>query len=334
MESYKIGSERIGFGQPTYIIAEIGFNHEGDIHLAIKMIEAAAEAGANAVKFQSYQAANLVLKTMEHYDLIKAGEMNTEDHGRLMKAAHQNGVAFLSTPYSVESMEMLDKMGVPAFKVASMDLTNLPFLRSIAQKDKPMIISTGLAILKEVADAVDIVNKAGNNQIVLLHCISKYPAVAEDANLRTIPMMCDAFDLPVGFSDHMLGNAVSLAAVSLGACAVEKHFTIDKNLPGPDHKISADKEELTQLVNSIREVEKSLGKPCLNEERPDRQWAKAFRRGVFAAVDIPAGTVITAEMLKSVRPETGVSPVFFDWIVGRTARVSISKETPITVEKI
>ena len=330
MGQISIGDRAVGEGHPTYVIAEIGFNHEGDMDLAVRMIEAAAEAGVDAVKFQTYRAADLVLESTEHFQTIRHGELSPDDHRRLVQAARASGVAFLSTPYGFESVDVLERVGVPAYKVASMDLTNLPLLRYIAATGKPMLVSTGMATIGEIAEAVETIQSAGNDQIVLLHCISEYPAAPEDAHLRSISLLQDAFGLPVGYSDHVLGNAVALAAVTLGACVVEKHFTTDKALPGPDHRISADPEEMAQLVRDIRAIERSLGDGRALLGRPDRGNAPLFRRGLFASMDIPAGTVITEEMVKCVRPQRGLPPRYLDWVIGRTARADIKKEQPLT----
>ena len=334
MMQINIGGRTVGEGQPAYIVAEIGFNHEGDMDLAVRMIEAAAQAGVDAVKFQTYRAADLVLESVVHYNVIKHGELSLEDHRLLAQAARDNGVAFFSTPYGMESVDLLEQVGVPAYKVASMDLTNLPLLRHIAATGKPMIVSTGMATIGEISEAVETIRAAGNDQIILLHCISKYPTPPRDANLRIIPLLRETFGVPVGYSDHVLGNTIALAAVALGACVIEKHFTVDKTLPGPDHSISADPQEMAQLVQDVRTIEEGLGSREAIFRRPDREEAVRFRRGLFARVDIPAGTVITEEMVKCVRPERGLQPKYREWVIGRTAQVTIHKEEPLTWERL
>lgn len=330
MTDIRISKRVIGDGQPVYVVAEIGFNHEGDLNLAITMIEAAALAGVDAVKFQTYRASDLVLENSEHFHVIKHGELSLADHITLAKIAAQRGIAFFSTPYGMEAVDILEEVGVPAYKVASMDLTNLPLLRRIAATGKPVILSTGMASLEEITEAVDTIRGARNDQIVLLHCVSKYPPVPEEAHLRAIPALREAFGLPVGYSDHVLGNATALAAVALGACLIEKHFTTDKMLPGPDHKISADSREMAELVRDIRVIEQSLGGDASFFSRTDRAGARRFRRGLYARVDIPAGAVITEEMIKCVRPEAELFPKHWDWVVGRIARTEIKKDQPIT----
>lgn len=332
MKQVIISEQTIGSQCPVYVIAEIGFNHEGDMDLAVRMIEAAATAGVDAVKFQTYRASSLVLESAEHFNVIRHGELSPADHRRLAQAARDNGVTFLSTPYSFESVDVLEQVNVPAYKVASMDLTHLPLLRYIAAAGKPMILSTGMATLREIAEAVETIQKAGNDQIILLHCISRYPTPPEAAHLRTIMLLKDTFGLPVGYSDHVLGNAAALAAVALGACLIEKHFTTDRSLPGPDHRISADPQEMAQLVRDIRIIERSLGERDALFDRPDREEARRFRRGLFARVDIPAGAVITEEMVKCVRPEEGLPPKYWHWVIGRKAKATIRKEQPLTWE--
>jgi N-acetylneuraminate synthase/N,N'-diacetyllegionaminate synthase len=334
MTQINIHGKMIGHGHPTYTVAEIGFNHEGDMNLAVKMIEAAAKAGADAVKFQTYRASNLVLESVEHFNIIKHGELSLEDHQQLIEAARENHVTFFSTAYGKESVDILEEVDVPAYKVASMDLTNLPLLRYIAATGKPMIVSTGMATLGEIAEAVETIQKDGNDQIILLHCLSKYPAPPEEVNLKTISLLQETFDLPAGYSDHVLGNTAALAAVALGACMIEKHFTTDKTLPGPDHKMSADPQEFGQLVRDIRSIESSMGGRYDVLNRPDRGEARVIRRSIFAKVDIPAGAIITEDMIKCVRPEGGLLPKYWDCVVGRKAKMDIVKETPITWEGI
>lgn len=334
MNNIQIRNRKIGCGYKTFIVAEIGFNHNGEMDLAIEMIKAAAKAGVDAVKFQTFVASDLVFESSEHFDLIKCGELSLDDHIKLVEVANDNNVEFLSTPFSMESVDVLEKISVPAYKVASMDLTNLPLLKYIAAIGKPMFVSTGMATLREIAEAVETIKNVGNDHIVLLHCISKYPAVPEEACLRTIPLIKDSFGLPVGYSDHVQGNATSIAAVVLGACVVEKHFTTDKDLPGPDHKISSDPCEMVKLVQDIRTVGKCMGEALITLRRPDRKEASLFRRGLYSKMDISAGTTITPEMIKSVRPEKGLTPGHLEFVIGRIAKANIPKESPITFDVI
>ena len=316
------------------IVAEIGFNHNGDVSLACEMIKAAASAGADAVKFQTFLASDLALKSSEHYNIIKNGELSLTEHERLIKTAHENGIIFLSTPFSRAGVDMLESLNISAYKVASMDITNSPLLRHISSTGKPMIVSTGMATISEIAEALDVIKQTGRNKVILLHCVSKYPTAPDEANLKSIPFLKSVFSVPVGYSDHVLGNTVAMSAIAVGASLIEKHFTTDKSLPGPDHKISSDPKELRTLIREIENVKKSLGSVSFCQDRVDRKEAILFRRSLYAKVNIPTGTVITAEMIKCVRPEKGLKPEFVEYIIGRTARVDISEEDPITFELI
>ena len=314
----------------TYVIAEIGFNHGGSFDLALAMLQSAAACGVNAVKFQTFRANCLVLDSAEHFNLIKDAELSEEEHRQLAAAAAGLGVDFLSAPFDCGSVELLDRVGVNAFKIASMDVTNLPLLRQIAGKGKPVLLSTGMASLAEIAGAVETLEQNGAGRITLLHCISHYPTAPEDAALRTIPYLRETFRLSTGWSDHTLGNAVSLAAVTLGACVVEKHFTSDRALPGPDHALSADPAEMTALVRDIRVVESAIADSDVLLQRKDRAMAPLFRRGVYAARDIEAGEALSDQMLICVRPEAHFSPAQLPSLMGRTARCRIAKNQAIT----
>ena len=314
----------------TCVIAEIGFNHGGSLELAREMLRAAAACGVNAVKFQTFRAAGLVLDSAEHFNVIKDAELTEEEHRILAREAAGLGVCFLSTPFDAGSVELLDRVGVSAFKVASMDVTNLPLLRQIAAKGKPVLLSTGMASLVEIAQALETLTGGGSREVTLLHCISHYPAQPEDTALRTIGYLADAFRLPVGWSDHTLGNAVAIAAVTLGARVVEKHFTSDRGLSGPDHAMSADPAEMSALVRDIRAVERALCAPPQLLERSDRAMAPLFRRGVYAARDLEAGEILTEAMLICVRPEAGYSPADLPILLGRALRGGVSRNQPIT----
>ncbi len=329
-----VNGRPIGPDHPTYVIAEIGFNHEGKEELGAEMIRAAARSGADAVKFQTFKADELTLRNFEHFDLIRRGELSGEAHQRLAAVAAEEGVCFLSTPFSAWAVEVLEKTGAPAYKIASMDVTNIPLRRLVAETRKPVILSTGMATIDEIAEAVEALKAAGNGQLVLLHCVSRYPAEAENVNLRTMEQIAETFGLPVGYSDHAMGNEVALAAVALGARVIEKHFTTDKGLPGPDHKLSADAGELEELVKGIRRVEQALGRRAADAGRPDRDSAAQARRSLFAARDIPAGTIIGPEDVKCVRPERGLSPRDIETVLGRPAKTDIGEEEPITSENV
>ena len=334
MTHLTINGRSIGPGHPAYVIAEIGFNHEGKVELGLEMIEAAATASVDAVKFQTFKANRLTLESWEHFDLIKHGELDLAAHQLLAQRAKSLNLDFLSTPFCGDSLRLLEEVGVPAYKIASMDITNVPLLRDVAGTGKPVILSTGMATLHEIGDAVEVLQQAGCTDLALLHCISIYPPSPEDANLRTMEQISDAFGLPTGYSDHVVGNVASLASVTLGACIVEKHFTTDKNLPGPDHAMSTDTGEMKELAESIRLVEVALGRRCADMTRPDRENAKVNRRGLYAASDLPAGTVLDKDNIICVRPENSLEPRAYDDVMGRTVKSDLKAEDSISLENI
>lgn len=324
----------IGPGQPCFIVAEAGVNHNGDIATARQLVGVAAQAGADAVKFQTFDADRLVTVNAPkaayqlqatgaeetQRDMLRRLELSVSAHRELMTCCGEKGILFLSTPFDEESADLLESLGVEAFKIPSGEITNLSFLAHVARKGRPMIISTGMATLEEVRAAVETVRGA---EIVLLHCVSSYPAEPADANLRAMETLRREFDVPVGFSDHTSGIEVSLASVVLGACMVEKHFTMDRSLPGPDHRASLEPAELTTLVQGIRNVESALGHGRKEPAASEANTAAVARKSLVAARDIEAGTRLTAELLDCKRPGTGLSPALRDSVVGHTARVDI-----------
>ncbi len=225
----------------------------------------------------------------------------------LFTYAQKKGIIFLSSPFDKGSVDLLDRLGVPAFKIGSGEITNFPLLKYIAAKKKPIILSTGMSTLDEVGEALEVIREEGVKEIILLHCVSCYPAKIEDTNLKAMETLRQAFKLPVGLSDHSLGITIPIAAVALGACVIEKHFTLDKNLPGPDHKASLEPEELKAMVKAIRDVEKALGDGIKQPTPEEEEIKKVARRSIVARVDIPAGTIITEDMLAIKRPGTGMS---------------------------
>jgi len=329
----KIGNRLIGSDEPCFIIAEVGVNHNGDVNLAKKLIDVAKEAGADAVKFQTFKAEEVVTKAAEkaeyqlqttdetesQWEMLQRLELSPEEHRELQRYCLERGVLFMSTPFDKASVDLLDELEVPVFKVGSGEITDLPFLEYIARKGKPVLLSTGMSCLSEVNDAVRAIRKAGCDQLVLLHCVSSYPAEPADANLRAMQSMAVAFQVPVGYSDHTPGIEVAVAAVALGACVLEKHFTLDKNLPGPDHKASLESHELRALVSAIRTIELALGNGTKRSANSEAHNRLVVRRSLAAAFDIPQGTVLTPDMLKSLRPASGVSPALIERVVGRRA---------------
>ena len=344
----KIDGRFIGEGMPCFVIAEAGVNHNGDLSLAKKLIDAAKEAEADAVKFQSFKAEELVSKCARkaryqqritgdeesQLEMIRKFELGEKDFGALSAYARKKGIVFLSSPFDGTSVDMLDRLGVPAFKIASGEITNLPLLKYIAGKRKPIILSTGMSTLGEIEDAVGVIRKEGTEEIVLLHCVSRYPAKVEDMNLRVMETLRCAFDLPVGLSDHTLGTTIPIAAVALGACLIEKHFSLDKSLPGPDHQASLEPEELEEMVNSIRDVERAMGDGNKIPTKEEKQIQKVARRSLVARVSIPKGTVISEAMLAIKRPGTGVEPKYMNRVVGAVARCRIEQDEPLTMNKL
>lgn len=343
----KIGDKLVGDGEPVFIVAEAGSNHNNKLDQAKQLIDVAASAGADAVKFQTFSAYKIVAKAspkagyMERvsekesvYEIFKRLELPREWHGKLAKYASKNNIIFLSSPFDKEAVDLLDEIGVPAFKVASGELTNLPLIKYMAEKGKPMIVSTGAATLKEVSEAVSTIKAAGNKQIVLLHCVMNYPAAEEDANLLAMNTLRRKFKLPVGYSDHTLGMTAPLAAAALGANMIEKHFTLNRKLLGPDHFYSLEPDELKAMVEGIRGVEKLLGVPTKKPAKSEREIRKLARRSIFAKVDIPSGAIIEKEMLAILRPEIGLEPKHIGTIVGKRAKRDIKQYEPITWNKI
>jgi N-acetylneuraminate synthase len=332
------------FGNRTFIIAEAGVNHNGDINLAKKLIGAAKDAGADAVKFQTFKAEKVVIKNAEkaeyqkettgigesQYDMIKKLELTEYDFKELAEYAKKKGILFLSSPFDKGSVDLLDGLDVPAFKIASGEITNFTLLKYIAKKEKPIILSTGMSTLGEVEDALNVIRSEGVEKVILLHCVSNYPARIEDVNLGAMETLKQAFKIPVGFSDHTLGITASIAAVALGACVIEKHFTLDRNLPGPDHKASLEPDELKEMIKGIRNVEKALGDGIKRPTKDEVAIKRVARRSIVARVDIHRGTIITEDMLDVKRPGMGIEPKYIERIIGKRAKINIKKDELIT----
>jgi N-acetylneuraminate synthase/N,N'-diacetyllegionaminate synthase len=333
-----LAGRAVGEGAPCLVVAEAGVNHNGDVELAERLVDAAAAACADAVKFQSFRAEAVASagapkaayqraatgEEESQQEMLRALELSAETHRRLQRRAQEHGLLFLSTPFDAASADLLEELGVPAFKVASPDLTNLPFLEYLAAKGRPLIVSTGMAELSEVEAALAALARVGATDVVLLQCVSSYPAPAAEQNLRTIPALAARFGVPVGFSDHTTGGAAALAAVALGACLLEKHFTLDRTLPGPDHAASLEPAELAGLVRDVREVEAALGDGVKRPTPAERENRELVRRSLAAAVDLPAGTLLERSMLTALRPGTGIAPSRIDEVVGRRLRRSVA----------
>ena len=336
MNDIKIANRILG--SKSFIIAEAGVNHNGSVELAKKLVDAAKEAGADAVKFQTFKTKNLVTKNARkaeyqiknsgeesQYEMIKKLELSPDEFWEIAKYAEDKGIIFLSSPFDAESVDLLDEIDIPAFKIASGEITNFPLLKCIAKKQKPVILSTGMSTIGDVEEAINLIEKY-NDDIILMHCLTNYPAKKEDANLNVIKTLEYAFKRPVGFSDHTSGIEMSVAAVALGSCVIEKHFTIDKNLPGPDHKASLEPHELSEMVKAIRNIEKGLGNGIKKPTNDEIKIRKLVRKSIVAKEDIPKGSIIGKEMLDIKRPGTGIEPKYLDELVGKELIEDVKKD--------
>jgi N,N'-diacetyllegionaminate synthase len=344
-----LGGVATGDGRRPYVIAEIGSNHNGDMRLCKQLIDAAAEAGADAVKFQSWTESSLIAREeyernldyddkKKHFgtlrEMVRAYQLTAEQHVLAKAWCEEAGIAFCSSAFSPGEVELLDELDVPFIKVASMDITYLPLLRAVAKTGRPVLLATGMATLGEIERAAEVVRAAGNEQLVLLHCVSIYPPEDDTIRLRNIPMLREVFDCPVGFSDHTFGTSVPLAAVALGACIIEKHFTIDKDMEGWDHAISADPAELKTIVEDGRRVWAALGGPRRIVTQAEIEKRDRFRRSLVLLRDLPGGHVLAEEDLTAKRPGTGISPADLDYVVGRSLAAAMREDDVLRWEDL
>lgn len=317
----------------VFVIAEAGVNHNGDIKTAKKLVDAAAEAGADAVKFQTFKAENLVCRTAKkaayqlettgssetQYDMLKKLELTEQMHRELIEYCNKRKIMFLSTPFDVESIKFLSGLGMQIFKIPSGEITNLPYLREIAKQQKKVILSTGMSSMEEVKTAVDVLKKNGAGEIILLHCNTQYPTPVQDVNLLAMIKMREETGLPVGYSDHTKGTEIPIAATALGAEVIEKHFTLDKNMKGPDHKASLEPDELKVMISSIRNIELALGNGIKQASESEKSNVEIVRKSIVAAVSIKKGEKYTEKNLTTKRPGNGINPMRWDEIIGMTA---------------
>lgn len=329
----------------TYIIAEAGVNHNNDINLAKRMIEAANKAGADAVKFQTFCTESLVSKSAKkadyqisttnssesQFDMIKKLELSYESHIEIKLHCEKVGITFLSTPFDIESIMFLQQLGIAIWKIPSGEITNLPYLIEIAKTKKKVIMSTGMCNMDEIAQAIDILRLYGCHDITLLHCNTEYPTPFEDVNLRAMVSMKSAFNVKIGYSDHTLGIEVPIAAVAMGAEVIEKHFTLDRNLAGPDHKASLLPEELQQMVKSIRNVETSIGSELKIPSQSESKNIYIARKSIVAKEDIKEGEIYTNQNITTKRPGNGISPMKWFEILGTPAKRDFVKDEMIEV---
>jgi len=341
-----IGQRKVGVGEPCFVIAEAGVNHNGSLQLARELVDVAVKAHADAVKFQTFKPekvcspeapkATYQVQTTggdeSQLEMAKKLELPFEAFREVQAYCRSKGLLFLSTPFDYDSADFLSELSVPAFKIPSGEITNLPFVEHVARKGRPLIVSTGMSTLDEVDKVVKTICATGNQQLVLLQCVSNYPAQASSVNLRAMDTLAKAFDVPVGYSDHTTGTEIAIAAVALNACVIEKHFTLSRDLPGPDHRASLEPDELAAMVRCIRNVEAALGD---GEKRPtleEANTAAVARRSLVAARYIPAGTVMTEELIVVLRPGTGLPPTMRTQLIGRRARRDIKLGTLLSLD--
>lgn len=328
----------------TYIIAEISANHNQSYEVAKEMVKAAFEAGANAVKLQTYTPQTMTLDVKNKYfmidkgtiwdgknlyDLYKEAYTPWEWQPKLKAYADELGITLFSSPFDKTSVDFLEEMGVSAYKIASFEITDLPLIEYVAKKQKPIIISTGIATIGDIQEAVEICKKAGNEQIILLQCTSAYPAPLEDANLLTIPNLAETFGVTVGFSDHTLGITAPVTAVALGARVIEKHFILDRAMGGVDSEFSLNVDEFREMVKAIRDTEKLLGKVSY-EMTPKKLKSREFSRSIFISNNIKKGELFTQNNVKIIRPANGLAPKYIDKVLGKVADRDYTKGEPLT----
>ena len=340
IEVVKIKQYEIGYSKPIFIIAEVGVNHNGDLELAKKLIREAARCGADCVKFQTFKAERLVLSDAPkaHYqlettsvdesqlDMLKKLEMSLDAYVEIIKCCEEERVLFISTPYNIEDVDFLDRLRVPAFMLASMHAAEPWFARYVAKKNKPIFLSTGMARLSELDATVRAIQETGNNELILLQCTTNYPSKIEDSNLLAMKTMRDTFNMIAGYSDHTDDDVACIVSVALGAKVIEKHFTLDKSLPGPDQTTSANPEEFARLVTSIRNAELCLGSAIKEPCEVEKINEKGMRRSIVAKCNIAKGIIITDDMIALKRPSSGISPIFIDEILGRKTANSLVKD--------
>jgi len=345
---FRVNGRLLGPGLPVYVIAEVSANHNQDFGQAAQLVRTAKDVGADAVKLQTYTADTMTIRCdrpefcigggtlwdgRELYDLYEEAYTPWEWQPKLKQLADEIGIDLFSTPFDQTAVEFLEQMDVPAYKVASFELVDLPLIETIARTGKPMIMSTGMATLGEIEEAVATTQRAGADQIALLKCTSAYPAPADEMNLSTIPHLAEAFDVPVGLSDHTLGIAVPAAAVALGACIIEKHFTLSREVPGPDSAFSLEPAELKAMIDAIRTAEKAVGKVHYGITDHEKS-SRTFRRSLFVVEDVQAGDPFTSENVRSIRPANGLPPKYIAKILGRLTTKDIEAGTPLDWESV
>jgi N-acetylneuraminate synthase len=345
--SISIAGRRIAVDAPPYVVAELSANHNGKLDTAIKIVEAAKAAGADAVKLQTYTSDTITLdcdtedfrihgglwdgRTL--YDLYEQAHMPWEWHAPLFEYSRKLGITIFSSPFDSTAVDLLEDLNVPAYKIASFEAVDLPLIKYVASTGKPMIISTGMANAEEILEAIEAAREGGCKQLAILHCVSGYPAPAADYNLRTIPDMIRRFGLATGLSDHTLGNTTAIASIAMGASIIEKHFTLDRNGGGPDDSFSLEPAEMAMLCHGVRTAWEALGEIAYGCKSSEQSNVK-FRRSLYFVKDMEAGDQINKESIRSVRPGFGLPPKHLNGLIGKHVRRSVAKNTPVTLDDI
>jgi N-acetylneuraminate synthase/N,N'-diacetyllegionaminate synthase len=329
----------------TLIIAEAGVNHNGDLNIAYKLCKAAKEAGADIVKFQTWKTEKIITKDVamasyqennieekeSQYDMLKKLELAYNDFTLIKEYCKKIGITFASTADDSDSLEFLLKLGIPFIKIGSSEITNIPYLREMGSKKMPIILSTGMSYLSDVGNAIRIIQKAGSNDISVLHCTTNYPCPYDEVNLDSMNTLKAAFKLPVGYSDHTVGIEVAIAAVAMGATIIEKHFTLDKNMEGPDHVASTDPVEFRAMVDAIRNIEKAKGDGLKKPNKSELEISEVVLKRIVASVDIREGDCFTEDNLTVMRSKNGISPLFWDSLIGKKSQKNYEKHQGIEI---
>lgn len=342
---FMINHQKIGVGEPPFIIAELSANHNGSLELALDTIQAAKQSGADAIKLQTYSADTMTIPCDKPdfqikgglwdgynlYQLYQWAQTPFEWHQAMFEYARKIGITVFSTPFDESAVDLLERLDAPAYKIASFEMTDLPLIEYVAKKRKPMIISTGMATEDEIGEAVEVARRYGTGDLVLLHCISSYPTPVSQSNLRQMAQIGKTFNSLIGLSDHTLGTTVSIGAVALGACVIEKHFTLSRKNKGPDSEFSIEPDELLQLTRDAKDTWLALGNG--NIERQDSEiGSRVFRRSIYFVNDCPAGHQVTEADIRRIRPGMGLAPKYFDQVVGKKLKQDVTRGTATSWE--
>lgn len=345
--TFEIAGRLIGQDQPPYLIAELSANHNGSLERALEMVDAAAATGVDAVKIQTYRPDTITLKCDDPsfriagglwggrtlYELYEEAHTPWEWHAPLFERARRHGVTMFSSPFDTTAVDLLEDLGAPAYKIASFEAVDLPLIRYVASTKKPMIISTGMADASEIAEAIAAAREGGCESLAILHCVSGYPAPAENYNLRTVPDMAERFGVPIGLSDHTLDSATAVASVALGACIIEKHLTLDRDGGGPDDSFSLEPDQFATLCRDARTAWEALGKADYSRKSSE-QGNVIFRRSLYFVKDLAANEIITPDAIRSVRPGYGAAPKFLDRFVGKRVLRPVRASTPANLADV